>query len=291
MTTANLSTVTAAIASFKALTVYALLANFPAVLSISQFVVSKENSNPLKGSHELFLSTVFDAEFTLPDLIAKPIKPVKPVAEEYKGAAKSAYLVALDGWSDSLETFDTEFGEVNASISTLAKCLDRDDILRKYANLQRCISFLRSTLQADPLAFETQEVTDLEYLPSTVKKILIDAYQSKFASNPVMFIGASFISLTDINPTCGLDSIQGIDAIIAVKSTLTTPTDPKSKKLYDGYKFGFLGAEVMIEVLKLIYGKVNYVTFRNIENCLVSNGSTSKNGSTILANFKKLLVK
>jgi len=274
MTTANLSTVTAAIATFKALPVYALLGNFPAVLSVSQFIVSKENTNDLKGSADLFLSTTFDASFDLPSLHLEPTKPVKP--DPCTGAAQTAYRAAAVQWFEDDDTFQTVYGAINEEIKTVAKTLYNDSIVEKYAKYQRCISFLRSTLQADPSAFEVDDLLELNELPSTIKTKILAVYQQAFRINPVLLVVGATIDLLAADPLCSLDSAEGIDRIIKVQDS------------YKGAKYGFVNKDLMVSVVKQVKGSLNAPTLVKLFDSLVSNGATSKNASTILSNLKKL---
>jgi len=272
--TIDLSVVTAAIAAFKALPVYALLANFPSTLSISQFVISKENTCPLKGSAELFLSVVFDAEFTLPDLFVSPVRPIKP--DPCTGAAQTAYRAAAAQWLEDDSDFKDGQGAVNDKITALARCLDHDDILRKYANYLRCISFLKSTLATDPSAFEVDDLLELNELPSAIKTKILAVYQQAFRINPVLLVVGATIDLVAADPLCSLDSVDGINAIIKVQDS------------YKGAKYGFVNKDLMVSVVKQVKGSLNAPTLVKLFDSLVSNGATSKNASTILSNLKKL---
>jgi hypothetical protein len=270
----DLSVATSAIATFKALPVYALLANFPQTLSVSQFVVSKENTNPLKGSADLFLSPVFEGDFTLPNLFVSPVRPIKP--DPCTGAAQTAYRAAAARWLEDDSDFKDGQGAINDKITALARSLDTNDILRKYDNYRRCVSFLTSTLQADPSAFEVDDLLELNELPPAIKAKILAVYQQAFKINPVLLTMGSTVDLIAANPLCSLDSVDGINAIIKVQDG------------YKGAKYGFVSKELMIAVVKQVKSSLNAPTLVKLFDSLVSNGATSKNATTILNNLKKL---
>lgn len=278
-----LATVSANIDAFLALPVYPLLSNVPSDLSLKLFIPSKDNTSVLAGTQELWRSidcTQFD--FVLPAKTIKPDKPVKP--DPFTGKEKQAYYDSLELWSD-WDTTDPAL--LNVEIDRVATRLIQHDIVRKYQRLQRVCQFVSSH---DPAMFVHQEELDLHELPLTVRNKILDIYKASFKANPSLEFtgGLHKIDLTNFddckirtNPNpiscpCSLDTVDGINSIIAVKNTAPSAS------------YGFMSKEILGSVLEAVRQDCNGKTLLKVITRLDTHSGGSKNSTTILANLRML---
>lgn len=279
-----LATVTASIDSFLNLPVYSILGDVPVDLSLKLFIPSKDNTSVLSGTQEQFRQiypSQFD--FTLPSKAIKPDKPVKP--DPFTGKEKQAYYDSLELWSD-WDTTDPAL--LNIDIERVANRLIQHDILRKYQRLSRVCQFVSSH---DPSFFVHQEELDLHELPQTVRTKILDIYKASFKANPSLEFtgGLHKIDLTNFddckirtNPNpitvaCSLDTVEGINSIIAVKNTAPSAS------------YGFMSKEILGSVLESVRSDCNGKTLLKIITRLDTHSGGSKNSTTILANLRMLL--
>jgi hypothetical protein len=282
--TTVLANVSANIDAFIALPVFDLLSDVPADLSLKLFIPSKDNTSVLSGTQEAFRTLdLSQFDFTLPIKAIKPDKPTKP--EEFVGKAKQAYYDSLELWSDWDQTQDAL---LNVEINRVASRLLQHDVTRKYTKLVRICQFVKSH---DASMFVHQEELDLHELPQTVRTKILDIYKASYKANPSLEFtgGLHKIDLTNFedckvrtkpNPitiACGLDTVDGINSIIAVKSTAPSAS------------YGFMSKEILGSVLEAVRFDCNGKTLLKIITRLDTHSGGSKNSTTILANLRMLL--
>lgn len=269
MTDSNLSNVSANIDSFLAMSVFGLLEHVPADLSLKLFIPSKDNTSVLSSTESQFRQidpSVFD--FTLPSKAAKPAKPAKP--ELFAGKAKNDYYDMLESWSD----WDTtEEALLNVEIERIASRLMQYEIRGKYNKLVRVCQFVQAH---DSSMFVHDEELDLWQLTAEQRAAILSVYQTAFKANPKLLLSGSFVDLVATDSSCTLDSIEGIDAIIKIKNN-----NPSAS-------YAFMGKEVTLQALKLIYGKVNLATLLKCNTRLDCHAGGSKNSTSIVANLRML---
>ena len=276
--------VSAAIDAFIALPVYSLLSDIPADLSLKLFIPSKDNTSVLSGTQETFRQidpSLF--EFTLPVKAIKPAKPTKP--ENVAGKAKQFYYDSLELWSEWDATDDAL---LNVEIDRINNRLIQHGIAAKYAKLARVCQFVKSH---DASMFVHQEESDLHELPLTVRTKILDIYKASYSANPSLEFtgGLHKIDLTNFddckirtNPNpitvaCCLDTVAGINSIIAVKNTAPSAS------------YGFMSKEILGSVLEAIRSDCNGKTLLKVITRLDTHSGGSKNSTTILANLRMLL--
>jgi hypothetical protein len=263
MNSINLSDVSAAIDSMIALPVYGLLADMPADLNLKQFIVAKDNQCKLAGTQDLFRKCDFVASFDLPAPINAPDVDAYPDT----AAGMKQFKEAMNEYKQS--------GKIhNDEIKAVAAKLSHNDILRKYQNLQRCISFVKSF---DPAMFETNEELDLHELPENVRIKILSVYRAAFTASPKLLLQGSAVDLVSKNPICSLDTAAGIDAIIAVKNEYPTAA------------YGFVNRELLGMVIHSVKTDCNGLTLLRIASRLDTHLGGSKNATTILANLRMLI--
>ena len=264
-----LRTVKDNIVDFLSLPWYHVLGNIPNPLSIPHFIASKDNPLKIAGKDDLFRQCDFVADFALPTKFDKPIKPVKP--DPFTGKKQEAYYEALEAyvfWEDSNEL------RVNLVIDKLETELLKLDIVQKYQNLQRAIEFVGSH---DPSVFEHDEELDLYELPITVRTKILSVYQDSFKASPTLVMTGKTVNLIEVDPNCSLDSIQGIDAILAVQDQ------------HKGSKFGFIGRDELSQAINLVKNNdLNAPSLYRMVARLDSNIGGKKNARTIMAALKML---
>ena len=165
----------------------------------------------------------------------------------------------------------------NDCLAKLSETISRLDILRKYQNLQRAIEFVRSH---DPSEFENGEELDLWELPEHIRTKILGIYQASFKASPTLVMIGKTVNLLEVDPNCSLDSIQGIDTILAVQDQ------------HKGSKFGFIRQDELVRVIDLVKSELNVRSLVRLVRCLDTNyGSygSSKNSTMVLANLKMLL--
>lgn len=285
MTNSNiLETVSTNIDAFLALPVYPILGDVPIDLSVKLFIPSKDNiGSVLSGTQEQFRQIdPLQFDFTLPAKALKPDKPVKPSGATSK--EKQAYYDSLEIWSDWDTTPEAL---LNVEIDRLANRLIQHDIIRKYQRLQRVCKFVQSH---DASMFVHQEELDLHELPQTVRTKILDIYKASYSANPNLEFtgGLHKIDLTNFedcktrtNPNpitvaCSLDTVEGINSIIAVKNTAPSAS------------YGFMSKEILGSVLETIRQDCNGKTLLKIITRLDTHSGGSKNSTTILANLRML---
>ncbi len=265
-----LATVSANIDAFLALPCYDLLASVQSNdITLKNFIPSKDNKHVLSGTQELWRNidpSKFD--FTLPSKAVKPDKPIKPV--DFTGKTKQAYYDDLELWSDWDTTFEAL---MNIEIDRIATRLLQHDIIRKHDKLMRCCQFVQSH---DSTQFDHEEELDLFELPETTRNKILQVYKQAFSANPCLLMTGSTINLLSVDPNCSLDSIAGIDAIIAIKNS-----NPSAS-------YAFMGRDQLVQVIKAIKSEVNAPTLLKIASRLGSHLGGSKNATTIIANLRML---
>jgi hypothetical protein len=280
-----LVTVSNSINAFLALPVYSLLAGIQTDdITLKNFVPSKDNQHILSGTQDTFRGLdLSQFNFVLPSKAIKPDKPVKP--SDFVGKAKQAYYDDLELWSD-WDTTDEAL--LNVEIDRIGTRLLQHDITRKYQRLQRVCQFVSSH---DASMFVHQEELDLHELPLTVRTKILDIYKASFKANPSLEFtgGLHKIDLTNFddckirtNPNpisipCSLDSVDGINSIIAVKNTAPSAS------------YGFMSKEILGSVLESIRTDCNGKTLLKVITRLDTHSGGSKNSTTILANLRMLL--
>ena len=267
-----LRTVKDNIVDFLSLPLYHVLKNVPNPLSVPHFVVSKNNSLQIAGKAELFRQCDFVADFTLPTKFDKPIRPVKP--DPFTEEEQEAYCEALEAFCDWVDSNELK---VNLLIDKLETELLRLDIVRKYQNLQRAIEFVRSH---DPSEFEHDEELDLWELPEPIRTKILGVYQAIFKASPTLIMIGKTVNLLEVDPNCSLDSIQGIDTILAVQDQ------------HKGSKFGFIRQDELIRACELVKSELNCRSMIRLMRCLDTRYGSygpSKNSTMVLANLKMLL--
>ena len=281
---AQLATVSTSIDAFLALPVYNLLAGIQTNdVILKNFVPAKDNQHILSGTQELWRQIdVSKFDFVLPAKAVKPDKPVKP--DSFTGKAKQDYYDLLEAWSDWDTTPEAL---LNVEIDRIATRLVQHDIIRKYDKLMRICQFVSSH---DMSMFVHQEELDLHELPQTVRTKILDIYKASYKANPSLEFtgGLHKIDLTNFedckirtNPNpisvpCSLDSIDGINSIIAVKNTAPSAS------------YGFMSKEILGSVLESVRQDCNGKTLLKIITRLDTHSGGSKNSTTILANLRML---
>ena len=280
-----LANVSAAIDAFLALPVYSLLAGIQTDdITLKNFVPNKDNHHILSGTQDTFRNLDLSSfDFALPIKAVKPDKPVKPV--EFVGKAKQAYYDDLELWSDWDTTPEAL---LNVEIDRVATRLLQHEITKKFAKLARVCQFVNSH---DASMFVHQEELDLHELPLTVRNKILDIYKASFKANPSLEFtgGLHKIDLTNFednkirtNPNpitvpCSLDSVDGINSIIAVKNTAPSAS------------YGFMSKEILGSVLESVRSDCNGKTLLKIITRLDTHSGGSKNSTTIIANLRMLL--
>lgn len=270
MTNSNvLANVSNSIDAFLALPCYSLLSDVPSDLSLKLFIPSKDNSSVLSGTQETFRSPDLSGfVFTLPSKAIKPDKPVKP--DPFTGKDKQAYYDLLEAWSDWDQTDEAL---LNVEIERIATRLLQHDILRKFAKLQRVCQFVQSH---DVSHFEHDEEMDLFDLPESTRNKILQVYKNAFNASPCLLMTGSTINLLTVDPLCSIDSIDGIDKIIAIKNQNQSAS------------YAFMGRDQLVAVIKAIKSEVNAPTLLKIASRLDSHLGGSKNATTIIANLRML---
>lgn len=280
-----LATVSNSIDAFLALPCYGLLADLKTEdITLKSFIPSKDNQSVLSGTQEQFRSLDLSGfVFTLPSKVNKPDKPIKP--SEFTGKAKQEYYDLLESWSDWDTTDDAL---LNVEIEHVNTRLLQHDVVRKFAKLQRIVQFVQSH---DASMFVHQEELDLHELPQTVRTKILDIYKASYKANPSLEFtgGLHRIDLTNFddckirtNPNpitvaCSLDTVEGINSIIAVKNTAPSAS------------YGFMSKEILGSVLESIRQDCNGKTLLKVITRLDTHSGGSKNSTTILANLRMLL--
>lgn len=280
-----LATVSNSIDAFLALPCYDLLETIKTEdITLKSFIPSKDNQSVLSGTQEQFRSLdLSQFNFALPSKAIKPDKPVKP--DPFTGKDKQAYYDLLEAWSD-WDTTDPAL--LNVEIDRIATRLLQHDILRKFAKLQRVVQFVSSH---DVSMFVHQEELDLHELPQTVRTKILDIYKASYKANPTLEFtgGLHKIDLTNfddckirtnpnsISVACSLDTVDGINSIIAVKNTAPSAS------------YGFMSKEILGSVLEAIRSDCNGKTLLKVITRLDTHSGGSKNSTTILANLRMLL--
>ena len=165
----------------------------------------------------------------------------------------------------------------NDCLAKLSETISRLDILRKYQNLQRAIEFVRSH---DPSEFENGEELDLWELPEHIRTKILGIYQASFKASPTLVMIGKTVNLLEVDPNCSLDSIQGIDAILAVQDQ------------HKGAKFEFIQQDELARVIDLVKSELNVRCLIRLVRCLDTHYGSytdSKNSTTVVANLKMLL--
>lgn len=254
-----LQTVKDNIENFLNLSCYDLLSNVPNPLSISHFVVSKNNSLKLAGQENLFRQCDFVADFTLPE----PLK--KPQLSDYDSSSPDDCMKFVK----ELNAYELSAKPLNDALAKLQRVLDDNDIVRKYDNLRRAVEFVRSheIIDINPLT--------LEQLPPDIKTAILTTIRASFAANPyIKFKG----ELIPIPSNCNLDTKEGIDSLIGWR------------KDYTYSKYEFYSKEVYLNFMEQIWRKANcFETLYTISASFDVDFGSSKNTSTIMANLKKLM--
>jgi hypothetical protein len=281
-----LATVSTNIDAFLALPCYDLLASIQSNdITLKNFIPSKDNKHVLSGTQDLWRNidpSKFD--FTLPSKAVKPDRPEKP--DPFSGKAKQDYYNALEA-RDAFDV-DPNGGLLNIEIDRIATRLLQHDIIRKYDKLQRIYQFVKSH---DVSMFTHQEELDLWELPQTVRSKILDIYKASFKANPSLEFtgGLHKIDLTNfddckirtnpnpISVACSLDTVDGINSIIAVKNTAPSAS------------YGFMSKEILGSVLESIKSECNGKTLLKIITRLDTHSGGSKNSTTILANLRLLI--
>ena len=260
----QLATVSASIDSFLALPVYNLLSDVPSDLSLKVFIPSKDNSSVLAGTQDLWRNiNVSQFDFALPDPVEMPDVDSFPDT----AAGMRSFKEAMNEYKDIGKPY-------NDSIKALQAKLINHDIKRKYDRLVRTCQFVQSH---DPAMFDHREELDLHQLSETQRKAILAVYQQHFALSPRLNLTGSYVDLVAIDPTCSLDSIAGIDAIIRIKNN-----NPSAS-------YAFMSKEITLQALQAIYGKVNQATYVKCFSRLDTHSGGSKNSTTIVANLRMLL--
>lgn len=263
-----LATVSTNIDTFIALPVYSKLANFPSSLKLEYFVPSKENSNDLKGTQNLFRSCDFVADFALPDPIAMP--DPSDFADTAKGFKE---------YKDALEAFKLGGKIFNDEIKALQARIYREDIERKYRNLCAGREFVK---QFDVSMFEVDDSLDIWEFSQTIRDRILAVYETNFKANPVIdYKGGSYrfdLSEVDGKPSkYTLLTVAGIDAIIAEK-----------EKIANG-EIVFLSQDVCIQALKTVKNDLNAGSIMSLITRLNSNAGSKQNATSTLKNLKLLV--
>ncbi len=263
-----LATVSANIDAFLALPCYDLLASVQSNdITLKNFIPSKDNKHVLSGTQELWRNidpSQFD--FVLPVKAVKPNKPVKP--DPFTGKDKQVYYDLLEAWSDWDTTPEAL---LNIEIERIATRLLQHDIIRKFDKLQRICQFVKSQ---DVSQFDHEEELDLFDLPETTRAKILQVYKQAFSASPCLLMTGSTINLLSVDPLCSLDSIEGIDRIIAIKNQNQSAS------------YAFMGRDQLVSVIKAVKSEVNAPTLLKLASRLDSHLGGSKNATTILANLR-----
>ena len=267
MTNSNsdiLTSVSANIDSFLALPVYDLLAGVQSSdIVLKNFVPSKDNSHILNGTQDQFRNLDLSGfDFALPDPVDMP--DVDSYPDTVKG---------MKDFKEAMNAFK-ETGKVyNDSLKSIASRLIQHDIVRKLAKLQKIVQFVQSH---DPAMFDHDEELDLFDLPQTTRDKILAVYKTAFKTNPCLLMTGSTVNLLTIDPACSLDSIAGIDAIIAIKNT------------YPSASYAFMGSDVLTQAFKAVKNELNAPTAIKMLKRLDCHLGGSKNSTTILASLRML---
>ncbi|MBD2189127.1 DEAD/DEAH box helicase [Pseudanabaena sp. FACHB-723] len=257
-----LQTVKDNIENFLNLSCYDLLSNVPNPLSISHFVVSKNNSLKLAGQENLFRECNFVADFTIPE----PLK--QPQTSDYDFSKTEDALK----FANDYQAYERSGKPFNDALDKLQRVLDDNDIVRKYANLRRAVNFVRSH---DPSEFIDTNPLTLEQLPPAIKTAILTTIRASFAANPYIKCQGELIPIPS---NCNLDTKEGIDSLIGWR------------KDYKYSKYEFYSKKVYLNFMEQIWRKANcFETLHTIAASFDVDFGSSKNTSTIMANLKKLM--
>lgn len=266
MTNSNsdiLATVSANIDAFIALPVYRLLSDVPSDLSLKLFVPSKDNTSILSGTQELWRSIdVSQFDFTLPDPVDMP--DVDGFPDTVKG---------MKDFKDAMNAYKSDGKPYNDAIKSLTAKLINHDIKRKYDRLVHVCQFVQSH---DASQFEHDEELDLFDLPETTCNKILQVYRNAFKADPRLLMTGSSINLLEIDPLCSLDSIDGIDRIIAIKNS-----NPSAS-------YAFMGADVLTQAFKAVKNELNAPSAIKMLKRLDCHLGGSKNSTTIIASLRML---
>lgn len=258
----QLANVSTAIDAFLALPVYPLLDTVPADLSLKLFIPSKDNQSVLSGTQEMFRSLDVSFDFVLPDPLPMPDP------NDFDDTAKG-----FKEYKAAIGEFELGGKVYNDQIKSLASKLIQHDITRKFAKLQRVCQFVRSH---DSSMFEHDEELDLFDLPESTRSKILQVYKNAFNASPNLLMTGSTVNLLTIDPLCSLDSIDGIDRIIAIKNQNQSAS------------YAFMGRDIMNQALKTVKNELNMPSLSKAMSRLDSHFGGSKNATTIIANLRML---
>ncbi len=256
-----LATVSANIDAFLALPCYDLLASVQSNdITLKNFIPSKDNKHVLSGTQELWRNINFVADFALPE-------PVEmPDVDSYPDTVKG-----MKDFKDAMNVYKIEGKVFNDTLKNISVRLLHHDIKRKYEKLQLVCQFVSSH---DASQFDHEEELDLYELSETTRTKILQVYKQAFSASPCLLMTGSTINLLSVDPLCSLDSIEGIDRIIAIKNQNQSAS------------YAFMGRDQLVAVIKAIKSEVNAPSLLKLASRLDSHLGGSKNATTILANLR-----
>lgn len=204
------------ITEFQSLPCFDLLLRVSAVLSVSLFIPTKDNSNPLNGKRDLFIASQY--EHDLSSLVSLPVLP-----DLDSMIAVSNGIDVLDVTVRLKNTFlDSEEGKTYLACKAILNSLSKIDLTvltTQYKNFARVQQFLADT---DPSMFEIpiwdrDIVSKLSDVSQDVKNLFLSCHSKALQHFPI--ITRKGVKVADLDLTkCNFDSYTNITAILLAMS-------------------------------------------------------------------------
>jgi hypothetical protein len=276
MTNSNISDLQAIetkINSFLALSVFKLLAQLPAVLDVSVFIVSKDNKSVFNGTESIFRNNKdFVLNFTLPD----PIVASRPISTDFPKSAE--YTKALEAFID----LEYSAKDYNALLLSLQDKIKHFDLLTLYSNFRRAVDFVCS---CDPSQFISNDPLTPAQLPQEIKAKIVAMVRASFVANPSINAKGKVqieipITAMDLLNSKGEKVGSFVPNLDSLNNVLTFC---QWRKEYPYSTPAFYGKELYLQIMQAVYRDCNcFETVNNLASILDVDFGSSKNTDTIL---------
>jgi hypothetical protein len=281
----NLQTISANYDRFLALPILGKLNIDPSTLKVADFIVSKDNQHPLKGTESIFRSN-FD--LVLPLDLPQTIPINEPEESEYLDVLE--YCLALKEYANILKDEKHPINQYNNEIKRLCDLQRHFKIPEIYPIFELICQFVEIYPES---AFVSHEPLKPNELPQSVKDRIVSMLRQSFESNPTIrakgdiFIEVSTDSidlLNDKGETVGsfvpnMDSLQNVLAFI------------QWRKNYPYTSPAFYSKDLYLAIMESVYKDLNcFQTIHNLASMLDIDFGSSKNTDVILRSIAKNLM-
>lgn len=211
----DLQALQAKITQFQSLPCFDLLLRVSAVLSVSLFIPTKDNSNPLNGKRDLFVASQYD------DDLSSVTLPVLPDLDT---------MIAVSNGIDVLDVtvrlknafLDSDTGKQYLDCKAIANSLSKIDLAvltTQYKNYVRVQSFLADT---DPAMFEIpvwdrEIVTKLSDVSQEVKNLFLQCHTKALNHFPKIVNKGTILGEFDLS----IANFSSYDSILMILGTMT----------------------------------------------------------------------